>query len=150
MIRTRTNGLTCMATRIANPASGALDRAGMNWNIMCAGCHNTRLRKNYDEGTDSYRTTMAEMTVGCESCHGPLKAHHEWQQQYGNPAAKTLPSQNFRVPRWWTTAGSATPAGRSHGDFKPGDAFFDHMRLSIVDATDTFTRTARCGMRITN
>ena len=47
---------------------------GMNWNSMCAGCHNTRLRKNYEASTDSYHTTMAEMSVGCESCHGPLKS----------------------------------------------------------------------------
>ena len=29
---------------------------GMNWNSMCAACHNTRLRKNYDEATDTYHT----------------------------------------------------------------------------------------------
>ena len=34
---------------------------GMNWNSMCAECHNTRLHKNYDAATDSYHTTMAEM-----------------------------------------------------------------------------------------
>ena len=30
---------------------------GMNWNSMCAACHNTRLRKNYDAATDTYHTT---------------------------------------------------------------------------------------------
>ncbi len=38
---------------------------GMNWNSMCAQCHNTNLRKNYDAATDSYHNTMDEMTVGC-------------------------------------------------------------------------------------
>ena len=51
---------------------------GMNWNDMCAGCHNTRLRKNYEPASDTYRTTMAEMSVGCEACHGPLRAHNDW------------------------------------------------------------------------
>ena len=32
---------------------------GMNWNSRCAACHNTGLRKNYDEATDTYHTTMA-------------------------------------------------------------------------------------------
>lgn len=50
---------------------------GMNWNSMCASCHNTRVRKNYDEATDNYHTTMAEPSVGCEACHGPLKAHND-------------------------------------------------------------------------
>ena len=45
----------------------------MNWNSMCAECHNTRVRKNYDAATDSYHTTMAGMGVGCEACHGPLQ-----------------------------------------------------------------------------
>lgn len=44
---------------------------GMNWNSFCAECHNTRLHKNYDSATDSYHTTMAEMAIGCEACHGP-------------------------------------------------------------------------------
>ena len=50
---------------------------GMNWNDMCASCHNTRVRKNYDPASDTYHTTMAEPTVGCESCHGPLQAHNQ-------------------------------------------------------------------------
>src|SRR5205085_7347647 len=28
---------------------------GMNWNYMCASCHNTRLRRNYDQANDSYK-----------------------------------------------------------------------------------------------
>ncbi len=112
---------------------------GMNWNNMCAACHNTRVRKNYDEATDSYRTTMAEMTVSCESCHGPLKAHNEWQKQFGR-SGKTDPT----VPKL-TREQTMDNCGFCHarrsdltGDFKPGDDFFDHMRLSIVDSSDMF------------
>ena len=60
---------------------------GMNWNSMCAACHNTRVRKNYNAATDSYNTQMAEATVSCEACHGPLKAHNEWQQKFGKSGA---------------------------------------------------------------
>ncbi len=49
-----------------------------NWNSRCANCHSTRLEKNYDAGKNTYNTTWAEMTVGCESCHGPGKAHLDW------------------------------------------------------------------------
>src|SRR6185503_4959233 len=59
---------------------------GMTWNQMCAACHNTRVRKNYDARADSYNTTMSEMTVSCESCHGPMANHNAWQQK--NPNAK--------------------------------------------------------------
>ena len=60
---------------------------GMNWNTQCASCHNTRLRKNHDETTDSYQTTMAERSVGCEACHGPMKAHVDWRLQHPDSTA---------------------------------------------------------------
>src|SRR5258706_326697 len=50
---------------------------GVDWNSICASCHNTRVRKNYDEQSDSYQTAMAQLTVSCESCHGPMRQHAE-------------------------------------------------------------------------
>ncbi len=50
-------------------------RRQQNWNYMCADCHSTRVRKNYDAATDAYRTTYAEISVGCEACHGPGSGH---------------------------------------------------------------------------
>ncbi|ATQ70666.1 MULTISPECIES: multiheme c-type cytochrome [Methylosinus] len=49
-----------------------------NWNFMCADCHSTGLRKNYDLTTDSYRTTWTDVSVACEACHGPGSAHVAW------------------------------------------------------------------------
>lgn len=46
-----------------------------NWNTMCAECHSTNLQKNYDFETDTYNTSFSNLTVSCESCHGPAKAH---------------------------------------------------------------------------
>ncbi|HEY3385678.1 MAG TPA: tetratricopeptide repeat protein [Saprospiraceae bacterium] len=46
-----------------------------NWNTMCASCHSTDLKKNYDFETDAYHTTWNEINVSCESCHGPGSAH---------------------------------------------------------------------------
>jgi len=48
---------------------------GMTWNQMCASCHNTRVRKNYEPAADRYQTAMAGATVGCEACHGPMRSH---------------------------------------------------------------------------
>jgi len=52
--------------------------AAQNWNGMCAQCHSTNLKKNYDPGTDSYNTTWSDIDVGCEACHGPGSRHAEW------------------------------------------------------------------------
>jgi Tfp pilus assembly protein PilF len=49
-----------------------------NWNGMCAECHSTDLKKNYDFRSDTYTTTWSEISVGCEACHGPASAHIDW------------------------------------------------------------------------
>lgn len=59
------------------------------WNYMCADCHSTDLRKNYDLATDTYKTTWSELDVSCETCHGPGSEHAAWakkhsQGSYGN------------------------------------------------------------------
>jgi tetratricopeptide (TPR) repeat protein len=107
---------------------------GMNWNSMCASCHNTRLRKNYDEAADAYHTTMAELTVGCEACHGPMKAHGEWRRKYPDSretdptVVKVNPQQTF-----YTCASCHSRRLELTGDFKPGDSYFDHYALTTVD-----------------
>ncbi len=49
-----------------------------NWNSMCADCHSTNLKKNYDIKTDSYHTTYSEIDVSCEACHGAGSEHLKW------------------------------------------------------------------------
>jgi len=58
-----------------------------NWNFMCAECHSTDLRKNYDLKTDSYKTTWEEINVSCEACHGPASNHNRWAER-----SKTRPT----------------------------------------------------------
>jgi len=54
--------------------------AGQNWNGMCAECHSTNLKKNYNIESDSYKTTWSEIDVSCEACHGPGSLHVEWAE----------------------------------------------------------------------
>jgi tetratricopeptide (TPR) repeat protein len=54
--------------------------AGQNWNGMCAECHSTNLKKNYDIQNDTYQTTWSEIDVSCEACHGPGSLHVEWAE----------------------------------------------------------------------
>ena len=64
--------------------------AAQNWNGMCAECHSTNLKKNYDLKTDSYRTTWTDIDVGCEACHGPGSRHVKWAElpDMARPAVK--------------------------------------------------------------
>lgn len=63
-----------------------------NWNFMCAECHSTNLRKNYDAQSDSFSTTYSEIDVSCEACHGPGSRHVEWARslQRGEEPSITL------------------------------------------------------------
>lgn len=51
------------------------------WNYQCADCHSTDVRKNYDATTRAYSTTWAEISVGCEACHGPAGNHVAWARR---------------------------------------------------------------------
>ncbi|NOX45811.1 MAG: tetratricopeptide repeat protein [Chlorobi bacterium] len=51
---------------------------GQNWNGMCAECHSTNLKKNYDPNTHVFNTTWSEIDVSCEACHGPGSEHNKW------------------------------------------------------------------------
>jgi predicted CXXCH cytochrome family protein len=56
-------------------------KLNQNWNFMCAECHSTGVRKNYDAANDRYATTFAEINVGCEACHGKGSRHVAWAQE---------------------------------------------------------------------
>jgi tetratricopeptide (TPR) repeat protein len=112
---------------------------GMTWNSMCAACHNTRFRKNYDESTDSYRTAMAEPSIGCESCHGPMRDHVAWQERHPKSGRKDPTLRSLNARQVLDTCGSCH-ARRLEltGDFTPGESFFDHYSLTIVDDSDIY------------
>jgi len=55
-------------------------RMNQTWNYMCAECHSTNVKKNYDYQTDSYHTTFSEIDVSCEMCHGPGREHVKWAE----------------------------------------------------------------------
>ncbi len=53
-------------------------KRSQNWNFMCAECHSTDLKKNFDLATNQFSTTWSEINVSCEACHGPSSRHLDW------------------------------------------------------------------------
>ena len=53
-------------------------KLNQNWNFMCAECHSTGVKKNYDAARDRFDTKWAEISVGCETCHGQGSRHVAW------------------------------------------------------------------------
>lgn len=90
-----------------------------DWAASCASCHQTELRKGYDPATDSYATRWADLTVGCEACHGPGAAHVAWAEA---GAAGTDDGLAVRLSaagegRWSFAAGA--PIARWEGEPRP-------------------------------
>jgi Tfp pilus assembly protein PilF len=68
------------------PAGDRLHWTGRDqtWNYMCADCHSTDLKKNFDLTTNTYATTWTDVDVSCEACHGPGSRHVEWAHTHAN------------------------------------------------------------------
>lgn len=59
-----------------------------NWNFMCADCHSTQVRHNYNADADRFDTQWNEINVACEACHGPGSRHVDWAEH--NSAVRAL------------------------------------------------------------
>ncbi|MFG1204224.1 tetratricopeptide repeat protein [Xanthobacter aminoxidans] len=109
-----------------------------NWNFMCAECHSTALRKNYDPAANRFDTRFSEISVGCEACHGPARGHVDWAK---GPRDRDIPNKGFasiaalRPPADWTIdPATGSPA---HGVSRPaGDGVETcarcHARRSLI------------------
>ncbi len=73
-----------------------------NWNAMCADCHSTDVRKRYDPATATFDTRFAEVSVGCEACHGPGSRHVTWaaHPEAGGGSGLTAPLRERQGTHW--------------------------------------------------
>ncbi|MCF7499978.1 tetratricopeptide repeat protein [Pseudoalteromonas sp. L1] len=51
---------------------------GQNWNHMCADCHSTDFKKQFDLKANSFDSTYSSINVSCKACHGDTQAHLKW------------------------------------------------------------------------
>jgi Tfp pilus assembly protein PilF len=95
-------------------------RPAQNWNNMCADCHSTAVRKNYDASADRFQTASSEIGVGCEACHGPASDHLTWAaDQRGGRLARIDTTLGLRARLderhgvAWSVSGATGNAARS-------------------------------------
>ena len=116
----------------------------MNWNYMCADCHSTNLKKNYDAKTKQYHTSYDIINVSCEACHGPASKHMEWtKNQELNVSNKGFPVSFGSSKKVWRERSPTLKSfiqekelnacAKCHSrrsqlddDHVPGDDFHDH------------------------
>ncbi len=110
-----------------------------NWNYMCAECHSTNLRKNYDLATNTYHTTFSEIDVSCEACHGPCSLHCQlaeawspfWDRKRGMAVAATkADSQRTEIEN---CAPCHSRRRIVHPGCKPGKPFLDYYFPELID-----------------
>lgn len=112
-----------------------------NWNLMCAECHSTNLRKAYDPETDSYATRWSEINVGCQACHGPGEAHVAWARRARGRGSIRDATMGLVVLRSVDWRQDVDRCGRCHARRTPlgaverqGRPFLDEYRPSWLRA----------------
>jgi predicted CXXCH cytochrome family protein len=97
-------------------------RGQQNWNYMCAECHSTDVKKNYNLKDDQFQTTFSEISVGCEACHGPARKHIAWAESghTHDPLKGFVHQAGKRAPIDWSidpqTGNPKQSVGRPDGD----------------------------------
>ena len=93
--------------------------SAQSWNHICADCHSTRLERRYDPQADGFDTRWAELSVGCEACHGP-GAEHVRSAQAASPASPASPAKSvvpfaarLKHSEPWLPSATGSPAPRS-------------------------------------
>ena len=116
----------------------------LTFNTACYGCHVSQLSRNYDLGTDSYETTWREPGINCETCHGPSGEHITVCK---NAPEGTVPAdlkilsmdkmmtQKQRDDTCVTCHAKMRPLTEG---FEPGDRFFDHYDLVLLEDRDFY------------
>ena len=131
-----------------------------NWNLACAECHSTDLRKNYDAATNNYQTSWSDLDVSCEACHGPGSKHvawasnatdsnslsannglaihledsHLWKQDKQTGNAKRSPVKKSSDAEITTCARCHSRRSNIWGQYQHGSAFLDHYVPSTLEA----------------
>jgi predicted CXXCH cytochrome family protein len=88
-----------------------------NWNFMCADCHSTAVRRNYDLSTNTYNTTWSQIDVACEACHGPGSRHVQRARDPARASSDSGLTVNLRAGRtvqwgfWSASQKIASPHG---------------------------------------
>ncbi len=131
----------------------------LNWNYMCADCHSTNLKKNYNPAKQTYKTQWDVINVSCEACHGPASEHITWAHSSEKPKGMqnkglTIDLSAATINHWQINAKTKKPellndaragnakvemCARCHSrrsqlddNFVPGDNFRDHYLPSLL------------------
>jgi predicted CXXCH cytochrome family protein len=86
--------------------------SAQSWNHICADCHSTWVERRYDVAADRFDTRWAELSVGCEACHGP-GAEHVRSAKAATPANPVAPfGVRLKASEPWLPSATGSPTPR--------------------------------------
>ena len=121
-----------------------------NWNYMCAECHTTGYKKNYNPDSNTYRSSWSEIDVSCEACHGPGSRHVALAGKLSSEELAKIPGRglpvNFdkAVKGRWVFSKNASIA--SLDTSRDSDVLIDvcarcHSRRTTIDSGNPFNKS---------
>ncbi|HEX4352837.1 MAG TPA: cytochrome c3 family protein, partial [Polyangiales bacterium] len=116
------------------------DRHVTRWNDNCVFCHNVHPNPGLDSDTGEFSTSVAELGVACEACHGPGAEHvarnrDPVRRYWLHESAR--PDPTIRDPARMSATASAQVCGRCHGQRITSDiARFEHDGDPFVPGDD--------------
>jgi tetratricopeptide (TPR) repeat protein len=115
------------------------------FNTSCWGCHVSQFARNYDLKTDTYNSAWREPGINCEACHGSAVEHvRVCREAEPGKSPKDLKIDVIGPPKYSKKiSGDACSVCHAKGapltvSYQPGDAFFDHFDLGILDQPDYY------------
>jgi tetratricopeptide (TPR) repeat protein len=115
------------------------------FNTSCYGCHVSQFSRNYDLKTDKYHSVWREPGINCEACHGSAVEHVRVCRE----ASEGKHPEDLKIDVIWPPEYSRkmtsdacsvchAKAAPLTVSYQPGDDFFDHFDLVILDQPDYY------------
>jgi tetratricopeptide (TPR) repeat protein len=119
--------------------------AEYTFNTSCYGCHASQFASNYDLKTDTYNSVWREPGINCESCHGSAVEHvRVCRQAAKGKSPEDLKIDVIRSPKYSRKiAGDACASCHAKASplttsYQPGEDFFDHFDLGLLELPDYY------------
>ena len=107
--------------------------AGRTWNFHCFDCHASRVQKHYDVETDTYRSSVGNLAIDCEACHGPSGKHDETRGQPGAPMHQLALRLLDKEPAVEVCTQCHAAKEILTEGYLPGENFYDYYQLILPD-----------------
>jgi Tfp pilus assembly protein PilF len=115
------------------------------FNTSCYGCHVSQFARNYDPETDTYHSVWREPGINCEACHGSAGEHvRVCRKAAGDKPPEDLKIDVIRPPEYSrkiaddACAVCHAKASPLTVSYRPGDDFFDHFDLGVLELPDYY------------